>query len=164
LIYWYLVGEPTYVGHLDIIQYGIVPFAGGFYAQIRTATNLPGGADTGFHEYYAVFDTDLPNFVGEGVTHDGDTAYIAQFLNGVWKMFLFVYNDTSHTWVNTPTTSTVVVEGQDLTMTINNEEAGINFIEEFAPTRMATWYREDETIDAGDDTEIQDGTEGHHCF
>jgi len=164
LIYWYIIGEPTYVGRLDIVEYGIVPFAGGFHALIRTATDLPGAADTGFHEYYAVFDTDLLNYDGEGVTHDGDTAYIAQFLNGQWKMFLFVYNFGAHNWILTPTTSTVAVDGQDLTMTIDNDEAGIDFNDEFAPTRMATWYREDETIDAGDDTEIQDGVAGHQCF
>jgi hypothetical protein len=164
LIYWYQPGEPDYVGHLDVIHYGIVPTETGFDAHLTTATDLPGSADMGFHEYYAVFDTALPNYGGGGVTHDGDTAYIAQFLNGVWKMFRFVYNDGLHEWQMQLTSSTVSIEGNELVMSVTTAESGLDFDAEFTPTRMATWYREDETLDAGDDTQIQYGRTGKRCW
>jgi len=165
LIFWeYEVKEPpTYVGHLDIIHYGIAITDDGFDAMITTANDLPGSGDTGFHEYYAVFDTALPNYTMPSPTHDGDTAYIAQFLDGNWTMFLFIYQDGIG-WMNTFTSSTVDIAGAEMLMHITTAESGIDFNSDFTPTRMATWYRQDGTINVGDDTEIQYGVKGGKCY
>ncbi len=162
--YWHETGTPTYVGTLDIVQYGIIPTENGFQALLRFADNLPGSLDEGYHEYYANFDSDAPNYDGEGPTHDADMVYIARFLNGTWKMFRFAYNSENGLWENTLTESTVVIDGKTMLMNINTAESGIGFDADFAPTRMASWYQDEEMLDVGDDTETQYGDEGKHCL
>ncbi len=156
LIYWYQAGTPAYVGHLDIIMYGIVPVQNGFDALITTATALPGEGDTGFHEYYASFDANpaAPNYMQPGPTYNADTAYIAQFLNGAWNMFLFQYFE-GEGWASIPTTSTVDVNGAELVMHIDAGEAGIEIGSSSQQVYMATWYKDNDELDVGDETTTQ---------
>jgi len=156
MIFWYEPGDPAYVSHLDVLGYGIRQTPEGFDALITAAGDLPGPGDMFFHEYYATFDANpaWPNFMEPGPTNEGDTAYIAQFLEGLWTMFLFKYLP-GEGWTQVDTTSTVETAGPGLVMHIDAAEAGVD-IEETVPVHMATWYRESGCVDAGDDTAVQE--------
>jgi hypothetical protein len=166
LIYWHTVGTPIYVGSLDIVQHGVRSINGGqevqngsaegewFEAFMSFAEDLPSSSDSGFREYYTVFDAhdDWPNYTEEGPTFSGDTAYIAQFLDGNWTMFLFQFLP-GQGWTMRSTTSTVAVNGKDLVMRIESAESGVDVTESWRPVYNATWYLEKGSTDAGDVTD-----------
>jgi hypothetical protein len=160
LISWKFKADPIYVGHLDIVSYGISLTDDGFDAHITTVEDLPGSTDSGFHEYYAVFDANAswPNFLeaGDSPTGGGDTAYIAQFLEGNWKMFFFQYLPSGG-WTSQSTSSTVEVSGDTLVMHIDNVEAGIQDSQS-VDVHMTTWYKEGDVTSVGDDSDVEQFT------
>lgn len=164
MFYWHQAGTPVDVGALDIIEYAIYATTAGFDAIIRTSGNLPLDL-MAFYEYYVSFDSDdiMPNCSEPGPTQGADNAYIAQFLNGVYKMFHFVWDGAL--WNAVATTATVEVTDNEMIMHIDAAEAGFDFSEGLLPVYMATWYLEGGTLDAGDktDVEIKQPKSGSYC-
>jgi hypothetical protein len=155
LIYWYVGGSPSYIDWVDIVNYGIVRTVEGIFAIMQVHGDFPGPAFVGFHEFYFVFDRDpaISNYDEPGPTSGGDTAYIAQFLDGVWTAFLFVYDGAN--WNNTATTAGLNVMGDTIEMFIDPVEVGLEFNGSPPPVHSASWYKENGNQDAGDDSTIQ---------
>jgi hypothetical protein len=157
LIYWLDKADPTYEGRLDFSQYGITQTEIGFDARMVYFEDLPGASDTNlFFEYYLVLDAE-PSWANETAhspTGGGDTAYIAQFLNGAWNMFLFQKLPAGG-WSSMGTSATVDVNGNELVMHINRSEVGIEF-GQTVPFKSTTWYREGGTTNVGDDSTMHE--------
>ncbi len=149
----------TYVPHLDIEQWNVCQVgnrdrADELEVTIDYAGDLPGAQDLGFEEFYAVFDADpaADNYSCGCPTHDGDTAYIAQFLDGAWTMYYFTFSPI-YGWQNHATTATAEIDGDLLTISIDASEAGID-AGELVTMHPATWTQQDQES-VGDTTDLQ---------
>lgn len=150
--------EPPYKGYMDIDFYGIRQTETGYEVEITYAEDLnEEGESDEFIEYYAVFDAsaDWTNETADSPTYGGDTVYIVSYQGGAYYMFRF--DRSSGIWAGAATTATYSIDGNVLTMSIDQAESGLE-IGEPVTWRAAVWSRDPSDQSFGDTTDPGDFT------
>ncbi len=150
--------EPPYLGYMDIDFYGIRQTETGYEVEITYAEDLnEEGASDEFIEYYAVFDasTDWTNETADSPTYGGDVVYIVSYQFGSYGMFRF--DRSLGAWAATATTATFAIDGNVLTMSIDQAESALE-IDEPVTWRAAVWSRDPSDQSFGDTTDPGDFT------